>query len=120
MFRAARLSASRSDVSSVRLTPGVNGTWPDAGLLAGRHDRQHRVAHPLGANVERGHHVRREAVGHASQAEQQVLGADVAVAQRPRLLLCEDHRLARPLCEPLKQGLSIPPAAVADKRLTLR
>jgi hypothetical protein len=44
-----------------------------------------------------------------------VLGADVAVLEPGRLFMSQDHDLAGSLCEPLEQGLRIPPPARAGK-----
>jgi hypothetical protein len=46
------------------------------------------------------------------QAEQQVLGANVAMPQRPGFLLAVHHHLARPGTEPLEQR-SLAPAGLA-------
>ena len=63
-------------------------------LLAGADD-----AHDGGADLLDGHfepveHARRHALLLAEQAEQQVLGADVVVLERPGLFLREDHDLS--------------------------
>ena len=62
----------------------------------------------LGANlldrdVERLEHARGETLLLAEEPQQDVLGADVVVLQRPRLVLGEDDDLTSPLGEPLKQ-----------------
>ncbi len=66
-------------------------------------------SHDLGAcslkrDAARRQRARRESLLFAQQAKQDVLGTDIAVAQRPRLLLGEDNDLAGALCESLKQS----------------
>ena len=71
-------------------------------LLAGADDPDDLRAHPLDGDVERLEDARGEALLLAQQPEQDVLGADVVVLQRPGLLLCEDDDLTGALCESLK------------------
>ena len=49
----------------------------------------------------------------AQQAEQDVLGADVVVLERARLLLGEDDHLAGSLCESLEHAVAVLPAQFA-------
>ena len=77
-------------------------------LLAGADDADDLGADALDGDVERLEHAGGEALLLAQQAEQDVLGADVVVLERPRLLLGEDDHLAGPLCESLEQD-SLPP-----------
>src|SRR5262249_51397148 len=72
-------------------------------------DARDLLPHSLGAHAERLEHARCQALVLAQQAEEEVLGADVAVAERPRLVLREDDDLAGPLGEPLEH----PPPSVA-------
>jgi len=57
----------------------------------------------LNGDLECCEHPRREALLFAQQAEQDVLGADVVVAQRPRLFLGQDDDVAGALCKSLEQ-----------------
>ena len=79
---------------------------PARDLVALTHDARHLRAHLFDGDVEGFEHPRREALLLAQQAEQDVLGADVVVLQRPGLVLCEDDDLASPLCEPLEHPLN--------------
>ena len=65
-------------------------------------------AHLLDRDVERLEHAGGETLLLAEQAEQDVLGADVVVLERPRLVLREDDDLASPFSEAFEQGPSIP------------
>ena len=56
----------------------------------------------LERNAERLKHPRSHTFFHAKQPKQDVLGADVVVAKRPCLLLCEDDHLPCAFCKPLK------------------
>ena len=77
--------------------------------LAGRHlvaladDAGDLGAHLLDRDVQRLQHPRGEPLLLAEQAEQDVLGADVVVLERPGFVLCEDDYLARSLCETFEQ-----------------
>jgi hypothetical protein len=59
--------------------------------------------HFLHRDVERLEYPRREALFLAKQPEQDVLGADVVVLERPGLVLCEDDDLASPFSEAFEQ-----------------
>ena len=72
-------------------------------LLTGADDPHHLGAHPLDGDVERLEHPRGEALLLAQQPEQDVLGADVVVLQRPGLFLGQDDHLAGSFCESLEQ-----------------
>ena len=72
-------------------------------LLAGADDPHHLGAHALDGDVERLEHARGEALLLAQQPEQDVLGADVVVLERPGLFLGQDDHLAGSLCESLEQ-----------------
>ena len=74
-------------------------------LLAGADDADDLGADALDGDVERLEHARGEALLLAQQAEQDVLGADVVVLERPGLFLREDDHLPGPLCESLEQTL---------------
>jgi hypothetical protein len=81
------------------------------GNLAGRHflartdDADDLSAHALHGDVQRLKDPRREALLFAEEAEEDVLGPDVVVLERPRLLLGEDDHLTCSLCESLEHGL---------------
>ena len=62
-------------------------------LLAGADDAHDGGADLFDGDFERLEHARRHALLLAQQAEQQVLGADVVVLERPGLFLREDHDL---------------------------
>ena len=61
-------------------------------------------AHFLDRDAERIEHARRNALLLPKQAEQEMLRADVVVAQRTRLVLREDDDLSSPLREALEHG----------------
>src|SRR5215204_5049399 len=63
-------------------------------------------------DVERLEHACRETFLLAEQSQQDVLGADVVVLQRPRLILGKDDDLTSPLGESLKQP-SMPPSTTS-------
>ena len=71
-------------------------------LFAGADDADDLCAYALHRDVERLEDASRKALLLAQQAEQDVLGADVVVLERPRLLLGEDYDLSGPFCESLK------------------
>src|SRR5438105_420375 len=73
------------------------------GLLSLADDALDLGAHLVEGDVERPKHRRRDPVLLAEQAEQQVLGADVAVPEGARFLLPEDDRLPCSLGEALEQ-----------------
>ena len=64
-------------------------------------------AHLLDRDVERLEHARGETFLLAQQPEQDVLGADVVVLERPRLVLCENDDLASSLCESLEHSMPL-------------
>ena len=78
---------------------------PGGDLLAGADDPHDLRAHALDGDVEALEHARREALLLAQQPEQDVLGADVVVLERSRLLLREDDHLPGPFCESLEHGV---------------
>ena len=79
-------------------------------LVALADDARDLRAHLLDGDVERLEHPRGETFFLAQQAEQDVLGADVVVLQRPRLVLRENDDLASPFCESLEHSVtSLPP-----------
>ena len=71
-------------------------------LLTGADDPHHLGADPLDGDVERLQDARGEPLLLAQQPEQDVLGADVVVLQRPGLLLGEDDHLTCAFCESLE------------------
>jgi hypothetical protein len=73
------------------------------GLLAGADDPHHRSADTLNRDLKRLQYAGSEALFFAQQPEQDVLGADVVVLERPRLLLGQDDHLAGAFCESFKQ-----------------
>ena len=77
---------------------------PGGDLLAGADDAHDLRAHALDGDVEALEHARGETLLLAQQAEQDVLGADVVVLERPRLLLRENDHLPGPFCESLEHG----------------
>jgi hypothetical protein len=82
-------------------------------LLAGADDPHDLAADPLDGDVEALQHPRRETLVLAQQPEQDVLGADVAVLERPRLLLRENDHLPGALGEPFEHcEQSLTPAAL--------
>ena len=78
---------------------------PGGDLLAGADDAHDLRAHALDGDVEALEHAGCETLLLAQQPEQDVLGADVVVLERPRLLLREDDHLAGAFCESLKHGV---------------
>ena len=75
---------------------------PGGDLLAGADDAHDLGAHALHGDVEALQHAGREALLLTQQPEQDVLGADVVVLERPRLFLRENDNLAGPFCESLE------------------
>ena len=61
--------------------------------------------HPLDGDVEALEHAGRQALLFAQQPEQDVLGADVVVLERPRLFLREHDDLSGPFCESLEHAV---------------
>ena len=88
---------------------GARGERDLAGgdLLAGADDADHLRAHPFDGDVEGLEDAGGETLLLAEQAEQDVLGADVVVLERPRLLLGEDDDLAGSLGESLEQKIPL-------------
>src|SRR5581483_9866660 len=81
--------------------------------LAGRHlvaladDARDLCAHLLDRDVERLEDARGETLLLAQQAEEDVLGADVVVLERPRLVLREYDDLASPFSESLEHSATL-------------
>ena len=75
---------------------------PARDLVALADDPRDLRAHLLDGDVERLEHARGETFLFAQQPEQDVLGADVVVLQRPGLVLCENDDLAGSLRESLE------------------
>src|SRR5581483_9842063 len=71
--------------------------------------------HLFHGDVEGLEHPRRETLFLAEQPEQDVLGADVVVLERPCLVLCKDDDLASPFSEAFEQSPSTP-LSVAEPR----
>src|SRR4029077_7094469 len=65
-------------------------------LVALADDPRDLRPHFLHGDVERLEYPRRKTLFLAEQSEQDVLGADVVVLERPGLVLCEDDHLASP------------------------
>src|SRR6185437_11644100 len=82
---------------------GARGERDLAGgdLLTGADDADDLRAHPFHGDVKRLEDAGRQALLLAKEAEQDVLGADVIVLERPRLLLRKDNYLTSPLGESL-------------------
>ena len=78
---------------------------PGGDLLAGADDPHHLRAHALDGDVEALQHACSQALLLAQQSEEDVLGADVVVLERPRLLLRENDHLPGPFCESLEHGV---------------
>ena len=90
------------------LGAGREGDLAGGDLLAGADDADDLGAHALDGDVEGLEDAGGKALLLAQQAEQDVLGADVVVLERPRLFLREDDHLPGPLCESLKQLVKPP------------
>ena len=73
-------------------------------LLAGADDADHLGAHTLDGDVQALEHAGGKALLLTKEAEEDVLGADVVVLERPRLLLGEDDHLACAFCKSLEHG----------------
>ena len=84
-------------------------------LLARAHDPRHLLPRALDRNPQRLEHSSGKVLLFAQQAKQDVLGADVVVLERPRLLLGQDDYLTGALGESLKQTSRISPRETADK-----
>ncbi len=72
-------------------------------LVALADDPRDLRPHFLHRDVERLEYPRREALFLAEQPEQDVLGADVVVLERPGLVLCKNDDLASPFSEAFEQ-----------------
>ena len=86
------------------LRPRREGDLPARDLFAGADDPHDLGADALDGDVEALEDAGRQALLLAEQAEQDVLGPDVVVLERSRLLLGEDDDLAGALCESLEHG----------------
>ena len=64
-------------------------------------------AHALDRDIERLEYARGQSFLFAEEAEQNVLGADVVVLERPRFFLSQDDYLAGSLCESLEHDPSL-------------
>ena len=82
---------------------------PARDLVALADDPRDLGAHLLDGDVERLEHARGETFLLAQQPEQDVLGADVVVLQRPRLVLGENDDLPSSLCESLEHASPLLP-----------
>ena len=77
-------------------------------LLAGADDADNLGAHTLDGDVQGLEDARGKTLLLAEEAEEDVLGPDVVVLERPRLLLGEDDHLTCSLCESLEHGVELP------------
>src|SRR5581483_6549452 len=84
------------------LRPRRERDLPGGDLLAGADDADDLPANALNRDVEALEDAGRQALLLAQQSEQDVLGADVVVLERPRLFLRENHNLPGPLRESLE------------------
>jgi len=89
---------------------------PGLDRVAPADDPRYLSAHVLERHVERLEHARRDPLLLAQKPEQDVLGADVVVLQRTRLVLRENDNLSRALSEALEHRDQDTPtvSAVAD------
>jgi hypothetical protein len=78
---------------------------PGGDLLAGADDPHDLRTDALDGDVEALQHARGQALLLAQQPEQDVLGADVVVLERARLLLRENDHLPGSFCKSLEHGL---------------
>src|SRR4029077_16717175 len=85
---------------------------PGGDLLAGADDPHDLRAHALNGDVEALQHARGQALLLAEQPEQDVLGADVVVLERARLLLRKNDHLPGPFCKSLEHGVFLPARTV--------
>ena len=81
------------------------GDLPRGHLLAGTDDPDDLSAHALDGDVQGFENPSGKTLLLAEEAEEDVLGPDVVVLERPRLLLGEDDHLTCSLCESLEHGL---------------
>src|SRR5207253_2756959 len=84
---------------------------PRCDLLARSHDAHDLGPDALDRDVEALQHAGCQALLLAQQAEQNVLGADVVVLERPRLLLRKNDHLPGPFCESLEHVCILPAGA---------
>ncbi len=78
---------------------------PGGDLLAGADDPHDLRAYSLDRDVQALQHARGKALLLAQQSQEDVLGADVVVLERPRLLLRKYNHLPGPFCESLEHGV---------------
>jgi 3-methylfumaryl-CoA hydratase len=71
-------------------------------LLAPADDLLDLLAHGVQADPQRFEGLRRDALALADEAEQDVLGTDVIVMERPGFFFCQDDGPSRPVGKPLK------------------
>ena len=83
------------------------GNLPGRHLVALADDPRDLGPHLLERNVERLEGACCDALLLAEQPEQQMLGADVVVLERARLVLCEDDDLASPLREAFEHAADV-------------
>ena len=81
----------------------MNGIWPDV-TSSPADDARHLLASLLERDVERRQHSPAKALLLAEQAEQDVLGADLAVPERSGLVLGENDDLPGSFGEPFEQS----------------
>ena len=93
---------------------------PRRHLVALADDAGDLRAHLLDRDVERLEHARGEALLLAQEPEQDVLGADVVVLERPGLVLGEDDDLASPFGEAFEQRPRLPSARKSFGRMSAR
>ena len=86
------------------LRPRREGDLARGHLFAGADDAHNLGAHALDGDVQALQHASGEALLLTEKAEEDVLGADVVVLERPRLLLGEDDHLACAFCKSLEHG----------------
>ena len=98
------------------LRPRREGDLAGGDFLAGADDAHDLGAHALDGDVEGLEHPGGEALLLTQQAEQDVLGADVVVLERPGFLLRENDHLAGPFCESLEHGCEFLPTGVEAGR----
>ena len=83
------------------------------GRLAARGARQqpdHLPADPAGVSAQLDEYLGGDALALADQAEQDVLGADVVLAEHPGLFLSQDRNPPRPVGEPLEHLVAPSPS----------
>ena len=90
------------------LGSGRERDLPARDLLAGADDPHDLRADALDGDVQALEDARSQPLLLAEKAEQDVLGADVVVLERPRLFLRENDHLSGSLCESLEHGAADP------------